>query len=50
MSRKRRASSTIIILANLTIKASYKLKPRLLRIDRDMASLDLAKVKRASNQ
>ena len=50
MSRKRRAFSTIIILANLTTKASYKPKSRLLRIDRDIASLDLAKVRRASNQ
>ncbi len=49
MSRKRRAFSTIIILANLTTKASYKPKPYLLYINRDTASLDLAEVERASN-
>ncbi len=50
MSRKRRAFSTIIMLANPTIKASYKLKPCSLRIDRDTASLDLAEVRRVSNR
>ncbi len=40
----------MIILANPTTKASYKPKSRSLRIDRDMASLDLAKVGRVSNR
>ncbi len=39
----------MIILANLTIKASYKLKSYSLYINRDIASLDLVKVRRVSN-